>query len=79
MWTVDLMPTELEVADLRVREAERHIARQRALLEGLNPADSLKEVGATLLGEMEAQLAAEKQNRDWIVRNGWADRSAGPR
>ena len=75
---VNIGPTELEVADKRVQEAEFHVARQRTVLEGLDTADSLKEVGAALLAEMEAQLAAEKAHREWIIKNGWANRPARP-
>ena len=78
-WRAVSVPTELEIADKRVQEAQLHVARQRALLGGLNIGDSLKEVGATLLAEMEAQLAAEKRNREWIIKNGWANRPANPR
>jgi hypothetical protein len=73
------LPTELEIADKRVQEAELHAARQKALLGGLDTADSLIAVGTTLLAEMEAQLAAEKGNCEWIVKNSWADRPAAPR
>lgn len=73
------MPTELEIANKRVEEAELHVARQKALVQGLDAADSLNEVGATLLAEMEALLATEKKYRDWIVHNGWGDEPSKPR
>ena len=73
------MPTELEIANKRVEEAELHVARQKALLRVLDAADSLNEVGATLLTEMEALLATEKKYRGWIVQNGWSEQPARPR
>ena len=73
------MPTEFETANKRVEEAELHVARQKALLQGLDATDSLNEVGSTLLAEMEALLATEKKYRDWIVQNGWADEPSKPR
>jgi hypothetical protein len=64
-------------ADKRVEQAELH-GRQKALLEGLDAANSSNEIDVTLLAEMEALLATEKKYRDWIVQNGWAEQPARP-
>lgn len=70
------MQTELQKANERIAAMEEHLSRQRTNMGVIGPAHHLHDAGLALLAETEALLKMLQKHRDWIVRNGWAERPA---
>lgn len=70
------MQTELQKANAKIAAMEEHLARQRTNMGVLGPGHHLHDASLALLSETEALLKTLQKHRDWIVRNGWAQRPA---
>jgi hypothetical protein len=59
---------DLATVEEHVTEAEKHVARQKEIVQRVAADPKLKNIAERLLQEMETALDAHRQQRDMIVQ-----------